>query len=171
MDLRVQGSGPTAPFLSARDLFETEHDLECPVRVRVRTNPDERTWTAHYEDYHVLNISAKAASSAMARELALHEYAHMRRYEEAHPSHRQPTEEALFLALAGHSVERHDLIDDDHRLYDLAHAAANDAPGIGLTAFKRHFASLTSDPDRSEYRKALVDVTREYCVDSAAAAD
>jgi len=250
MDLRVQGDGPTAPFLSARDLFETEHDLDRPVRVHVRTNPDERTWTAHYDDHHVLNISAKAASSAMARELALHEYAHMRRYEEAHPSHRQSTEEALFLALAGHSVERHrvahcyqianhmkdiyadditlsvapadklvafleaslaaaiadrpatapggwqrltpaadpditavnaafalalverhDLIDDDHRLYDFAHAAANDAPGVGLATFKRHFDSLASDPDESEYRKALVDVTRAYCVDDGAAAD
>jgi len=250
MDVRVQGGGPTTPFLSARDLFETEHDLDLPVRVRVRSNPDERTWTAHYDDHHVLNISEQAASSAMARELALHEFAHMRRYEEPHPSHHQSTEEALFLGLAGHSVERrkvahcyqianhmkdiyadditlsvapgdrlvsfleaslaaavadrpaavpggwqrltpaadpditavnaafalalverHDLVDEDHRIYDLAHAAANDAPSIGLAAFKRRFGSLADDPDESEYRKALVDVTRSYCVDTGTAAD
>jgi len=250
MDVRVQGGGPTTPFLSARDLFETEHDLDLPVRVRVRSNPDERTWTAHYDDHHVLNISEQAASSAMARELALHEFAHMRRYEEPHPSHHQSTEEALFLGLAGHSVERrkvahcyqianhmkdiyadditlsvapgdrlvsfleaslaaavadrpaavpggwqrltpaadpditavnaafalalverHDLVDEDHRIYDLAHAAANDAPSVGLAAFKRRFGSLADDPDESEYRKALVDVTRSYCVDTGTAAD
>jgi hypothetical protein len=250
MDVRVQGGGPTTPFLSARDLFETEHDLDLPVRVRVRSNPDERTWTAHYDDHHVLNISEQAASSAMARELALHEFAHMRRYEEPHPSHHQSTEEALFLGLAGHSVERrkvahcyqianhmkdiyadditlsvapgdrlvsfleaslaaavadrpaavpggwqrltpaadpditavnaafalalverHDLVDEGHRIYDLAHAAANDAPSVGLAAFKRRFGSLADDPDESEYRKALVDVTRSYCVDTGTAAD
>jgi hypothetical protein len=251
MDVRVQGGGPTAPFLSARDLFETEHDLDLPVRVHVRTNPDERTWTAHYDDHHVLNISAQAASSAMARELALHEYSHMRRYEDAHPSHVQPTEEALFLALTGRSVERrkvahcyqianhmkdiyaddltlsvapaadklvafleaglaaavadrpagvppawhrltpaadpditavnaafalalverHGLVEEDHRIYDLAHAAANDAPGVSLSTFKRRFATLAADTDESEYRKALVDVTREYCLGGDVAAD
>ena len=235
------GRGPTEPFLSAQDLFETEYDLEKPVRVRVRSNPDERTYTGHYPDHHVLNISAQAASSAMARELALHEYAHMHRNEQSHPSHTQSTEEAIFLALSGRSVERrkiahcyqianhmkdiyadditldlapadklvaflesslaaaladrpadapgtwqrltpaadpeitavnaafalalverHSLVDDDHRLYDLAGVAATDAPGVGLEPFKGRFASLGVDPDESEYRKALVDATRAY---------
>jgi hypothetical protein len=185
----------------------------------------------------------------MARELALHEYAHMHRNEQRHPSHTQSTEEALYLALAGRSVERrklthcyqianhmkdiyadditlsvapadklvaflesslaaaladrpadpvdwtrrtpaadpeitavnaafalalverHDLVEDDHRLYDLAHAAAQDAPGVRMETFKRQFSSLADDPDESEYRKALVDVTREYAISSEQAAD
>jgi hypothetical protein len=198
----------------------------------------------------VLNISEQAATSAMARELALHEYAHMYRYEQEHPSHRQSTDEALFLALAGRSVERrklthcyqianhmkdiyadditldvapadklvsylesslaaavasrpgeapgtwqrttpasdpditavnaafalalcerHELLSGEHRLYDLAHAAAQDAPGVQLDSFKHHFRSLAADPGESEYRQALVDVTREYAVDSGTAAD
>ena len=109
MDVRVHGPAPPGPFLSARDLLLTEHDLDRPVDVQVRENPDERTWNAHYDDRHVLNISQQAATSAMARELALHEYAHMVRNEEGHPSHTQRTDEALFLALAGRSVERRKL--------------------------------------------------------------
>jgi hypothetical protein len=273
MDLRVQGRGPPDPFLSARDLFETEHDLSWPVAVEVRTDPDERTLTGHYDDdeRHVLVMSEQAARGAMARELALHEFSHMLRYEESHPSHVQSMEEALFLALAGRSVERrklshcyqianhmkdiyadditldvapadklvsfleaslatavadrpaeasdrggwrpegppataapdttteggwqrrtpaadpeitavnaafalalcerHDLLPDDHRLYDLAEAAAADAPGISLATFKTHFRTLADDPDDSEYRKALVDITREYAGGSGAAAD
>jgi hypothetical protein len=246
MDVRVMGRGPVEPFLSARDLFETEHDLEWPVEVKVREDPDERTLTGHYDDdHHVLVMSEQAARGAMARELALHEYSHMLRYEQSHPSHVQSTEEALFLALTGRSVERrklahcyqianhmkdsyadditldvapadklvsflesslaaaladrpvvtpgawqrltpasdpeitavnaafalalcerHDLLEPDHRLYDLARAAASDAPGVGLEEFKRRFKTLAADPDESEYRKALVDVTREYAVGS-----
>ncbi|SDM02770.1 hypothetical protein SAMN04487949_0558 [Halogranum gelatinilyticum] len=243
MDVRVLGAATPDPFLSAADLFETEYDLEWPVRVRVRDDPDERTWAGHYEDYHVLNISRQAATSVMARELALHEFAHMARYEESHPSHVQSTEEALFLALPGKSVERRKLIhcyqianhmkdiyaDDitlsltsatklltflesqlaaavadkpsgeadgpsrrrltaasdpemtavnaafalalverhglagrDHPLYDFAGLAADDAPGIDVEAFKRRFTSLADDPTKSDYRKALVDVTRAY---------
>ncbi|MFB9805016.1 DUF5781 family protein [Haladaptatus pallidirubidus] len=109
MDIRVHGSTPPTPFLSASDLFETEHDLDRPVHVRVRDDPDERTWTSHPGDHHVLNISRHAASSAMARELALHEYSHMARNEQSHPSHTQSTAEALFLAFAGKSVERRKL--------------------------------------------------------------
>jgi hypothetical protein len=250
MDIRVLGSGPPDPFLSAADLFETEFSLDLPVRVHVQADPDERTWAGHYPDHHVLNISQQAATSAMARELALHELAHMARYEEAHPSHVQKTEEALFLALAGRSVERrklahcyqianhmkdiyaddltlavapaeklvsffesqlaaalsdrppaprpdsrrispaadpeitavnaafalalcerHDLLEPGHRLYDLAHAAADDAPQVNLERFKSHFASLAHDPSESDYRKALVDVTREYCIREQQAAD
>ncbi|MFB6164645.1 MAG: DUF5781 family protein [Haloarculaceae archaeon] len=249
MDVRVQGVGPTEPFLSARDLFETEYDLERPVSVHVHEDPDERTWTGHTDEQHYLHISGQAATSAMARELALHEFSHMRRYEQGHPSHTQSTEEALYLALAGRSVEqrklthchqianhmkdiyadditlsvapadklvaflesglaaaladrpvdpaawtrrtpaadpeitavnaafalalveRHGLVDADHRLYDLAHAAAEDAPGIHFERFKRRFRTLADDPDESEYRKALVDVTREYAVGADQAAD
>jgi hypothetical protein len=106
MDVTVQGAGSPAPFLGARDLFETERDLDQPVTVTIREDPDERTWVGHDESGHVLNISQQAASSAMARELALHEYAHMSRHEEGHPSHIQSTEEALYLALAGQRVNR-----------------------------------------------------------------
>jgi hypothetical protein len=266
MDVRIRGSAPPGPFLSARDLFETEHGLECPVEVRIREDPDERTWTGHTEDEHVLNISEQAARSAMARPLALHEYAHMARYEEGHPSHHQSTREALYLALAGQSVERrrlaqcyqianhmkdiyadditldvapadrlvrflesslatavadrpgspavatdggkranagtaqgppasggfrqsatsdpemtavnaafalalverHDLVDAEHRLYDLAHAATDDAPSIDLAAFTDHFRDLPGDTDESAYRQALVDVTGAF-VDATAA--
>jgi hypothetical protein len=251
MDVRVQGPGPAAPFLSAQDRFETEYDLDRPVHVRVREDPDERTWTGHDAEKHVLNISRQAATSAMARELALHEYAHMRRHESGHPSHTQSTEEALYLALAGKSVEqrrlthcyqianhmkdiyadditlevgspgklvdflesslasalvdvpgrppsevthpqdpaadpeitavnaafalalveRHDLVDRDHRIYDLADAAANDAPNVSVDRFRRQFRSLAENPDESEYRQALVDATREYAVGGDRAAD
>jgi hypothetical protein len=109
MDVSVHGPVPPGPFLSARDLLETEHDLQLPVEVQVREDPDERTWNAHYNDRHVLNISRQAATSAMARGLALHEYAHMVRHEQDHPSHTQRTDEALFLALTGRSVERRKL--------------------------------------------------------------
>ncbi len=250
MDVRVTGGGPAEPFLSARDLLATEYDLELPIVVNVRENPDERTMVGHYDDRHELIVSRRAATSAMARELALHEFAHMARYEEEHPSHRQSTTEAIFLALAGRSVERrklshcyqianhmkdiyadditldigpteklvsfmeaslaralansppsapggwqrrtdaadpeitavnaafalallerHDAIDDGHRLYDLASAAAADAPEVSLSRFKHHFRSLGDDPDESEYRKALVDVTREYALERERAAD
>ncbi len=267
MEIRVRGPGPADPFLGARDLFETEHDLDRPVTVQVRDDPDERTRVSHDADGHLLVISRQAATSAMARELALHELAHMRHYERDHPSHTQSTEEALFLALTGRRVERrklthcyqianhmkdiyaddlwlevapatklvsflessvaaavadrprgpgresgrdeataldrpgtptawrrltpaadpeitavnaafalalverHGLVDADHRLYDLAHAAAEDAPGIGLTAFKRRFRNLSQNPGESEYRKALVDVTRAYAGGADRAAD
>ena len=249
MDVRVQSPGPTEPFLGARDLFTTEHDLALPVEVTIRADPDSRTWTAHYDDRHVLSISRQAATSAMARPLALHEYSHMRRYEQSHPSHTQSTGEALTLALAGHSVERHrlahcyqianhmkdiyadditlsvapadrlvaflessvasalaerptdppswtrltpaadpeitavnaafalallerhDCIGANHPLYDLAHAAAKDAAGIDLSAFKHRFRSLAADPNESQYRKELVEATREYAIRTGYAAD
>ena len=221
-----------------------------PVVVKFREDPDDRTVAGHYDDRHELLVSRRAASSAMARELALHEFAHMARYEEEHPSHVQSTEEALFLALAGRSVEqrklahcyqianhvkdiyadditldigptdklvaflesslaravadsppaapggwqrltaaadpeitavnaafalalleRHDAIDDDHRLYDLADAAAADAPEVSVSTFRHRFRSLGADPDASEYRKTLVDLTREYVPENRRAAD
>jgi hypothetical protein len=252
MDVRVQGGRPAGPFLSARDVFETEYDIEKSVYVRIRSDPDERTWTAHYDDHHILNMPVTVATSTMARELALHEYSHMHRSEQGHPSHTQSTTEALYLALTGRSIERrtlihchqianhmkdiyadditldvmppnklvsflesslasavvnrptgvpstwhrrsaaadvdpditavnaafalalcerHDLVDDDHPLYDLAHAAAKDAPNVRLNAFKTRFRSLSTDTDETEYRKALVDVTREYAMNTSVAAD
>jgi hypothetical protein len=78
---------------------------------------------------------------------------------------------AVNAAFALALLERHDLIGRDHRLYDLARVAATDAPGISLEAFKRLFRSLEANPDESAYRKALVDATREYVVDSGTAAD
>lgn len=250
MDIRVQGGGPTGPFLSARDVFETEYDLEKEVCVQVRPDPDERTWTAHYDDHHLLNISTAAATSAMARELVLHEYSHMHRNEQGHPSHTQSTAEAICLAFSGRTVEqrtlthcyqianhmkdiyadditltvtpsnklvsflesslasaivnrpstapntwrqltatadpeitavnaafalalceRHDLVGEDHQLYDLAHAAAKDAPNVRLDAFKSQFRTLNTDPDETEYRKALVDITRRYALNTTWAAD
>ncbi|MEF8786963.1 MAG: DUF5781 family protein [Haloarculaceae archaeon] len=249
MDVGVDGPGPAAPFLSARDLFETECDLERPVQVRILEDPDERTRVSHSDEGHCLTISQQAATSAMARELALHEFAHMHHHEREHPSHTQSTREAILLALAGRSVEqrklthcyqianhmkdiyaddvwlelapadklvdfleaslaaavadrpagpstwqrmtpaadpditavnaafalalveRHSLVDDDHRLYDLAHAAAADAPEISLSQFKHQFKTLATDPDESEYRKALVDVTRAYAGGEGPAAD
>jgi hypothetical protein len=249
MNVEVQGAGPVAPFLGARDLFETERRVERPVTVRIVEDPDERTRVSHTDDGHRLTISRQAATSAMARELALHEFAHMHHHEQGHPSHTQSTEEAIFLALAGRSVEqrklthcyqianhmkdiyaddlwlevapanklvaflesslasaladrptdppawerltpaadpeitavnaafalglveRHGLVGDSHRIYDLAHAAAADAPGVDLGTFRETFRSLRSDPDESEYRKALVDVTRAYAGGSGPAAD
>ena len=253
MDVRVQGGASPDPFLGAADLLATEHDLDRPVHVRVRNDPDERTWAAHYDDYHVLNISRQAATSAMARELALHELAHMARHEQGHASHTQSTDEALFLALSGRTVERrklahcyqianhmrdiyadditldvapaaklvqflesklaaavadapgptetrptgagpardgadpditavnaafalglverHGLVDADHRLYDLARAAAADAPAGGVDGFKRRFRSLVDDPTESDFRRDLVSVTKEYALDGGQAAD
>jgi len=63
---------------------------------------------------------------------------------------------AFALALA----ERHDLVDRDHRLYDLAHAAAMDAPKVDFEAFKQRFRELAREPDTSSYRQVLVDATR-----------
>ncbi|ELZ75501.1 hypothetical protein C455_15948 [Haloferax larsenii JCM 13917] len=251
MDLRVLGGAPADPFLSAADLFETEFHIDYPVFVRVHDDPDSRTWAAHYTDRHVLNISRKAATSAMAREFALHELSHMALNEAGHASHYQSTREAVFLALAGRAVERrklahcyqianhckdiyaddltlsvapaeklvqflesqlatavadrpraterpgtqlvsngsdpeitvvnaafalalverHDLISSDHRLYDLAHAAADDAPDISLPTFKEHFRTLATDPSESEYRRTLVDVVKNYVVGTNMAAD
>ena len=249
MDVEVQGAGPEAPFLGARDLFETERTVERPVTVRIVEDPDERTRVGHTDEGHWLTISRQAATSAMARELALHEFAHMHLYEQGHPSHTQSTEEAIFLALAGRSVEqrklthcyqianhmkdiyaddlwldvapadklvaflesslaaavadrpadppawerltpasdpeitavnaafalglveRHGLVGDGHPIYDLAHAAAADAPAVEFEAFREAFRSLDPDPDESEYRKALVDVTRAYAGGKRPAAD
>jgi hypothetical protein len=240
MDVSVRGAGPADPFLGARDLFETERDLKRQVTVEIVDDPDERTRVSHSDDAHRLTISRQAATSAMARELALHEYAHMHHYEREHPSHTQSTKEAIYLALAGKSVEqrklthcyqianhmkdiyaddvwlavapadklvaflesslaaavadhqhhppawerltptadpeitavnaafalglveRHELVSPSHRLYDLAHAAASDAPEVAFDEFREEFRSLADDPDESEYRKTLVDVTRAY---------
>ncbi|MFC7059457.1 DUF5781 family protein [Halovenus salina] len=249
MDVAKEGPGPAEPFFAAAELVESEWPLEQSVTVTVVEDPDERTRVSHAEDGHRLTISRQAATSAMARELALHEFAHMHHHEQAHPSHTQSTEEAIYLALTGRTVEkrklthcyqianhmkdiyaddlwldvapadklvdfleaslakslvdypsgpgawdplaagadpeitavnaafalglveRHDLVGDDHRLYDLAHAAAADAPEIDFERFKELFRSLDADPDASEYRKHLVDAAREYAGGTGPAAD
>lgn len=243
MHLTVRGPGPAAPFLSARDLFETERRLERPVTVRVVARPDERTRVEHTADDHELTVSRRVATSAMARSLALHEFAHMHRHERGHPSHTQSTKEAIFLALAGEDgaprrvrdyyqianhakdvyaddlwvdlvpagrlvtylesglaetlardtpegadrdpefppelaavnaafalglVERHGLVGRDHRLYELAHAAATDAPAVELDWFRERFRTLATDPDRREYKQTLVDLSRAYASARAA---
>lgn len=238
VNLTVRGPGPAAPFLSARDLFETERQLRRPVTVRVLESPDERTRVRHTDDRHELTVSRRAATSAMARSLALHEFGHMHRYEREHPSHTQSTKEAMFLALTGEDgaprrvrdyyqianhtkdiyaddlwidlvppdrlvtylesglagtlaretqtpetrtrrrappeltavnaafalglVERHGLIGPDHRLYDLAHAAATDAPAVDLDWFRERFRTLTADPDARQYKQTLVEFSRTY---------
>jgi hypothetical protein len=78
---------------------------------------------------------------------------------------------AVNAAFALGLVERHGLVDTDHRIYDLAHAAAQDAPGVGLDGFKRQFRTLAEDPDESTYRKALVEATRAYAAGGEQAAD
>jgi hypothetical protein len=249
MDVRKEGPGPAEPFLAAGTLLETEGRLDRPVTVTVVDDSDERTRVGHTEDGHWLTISRQAATSAMARELALHEFAHMHHYERGHPSHTQSTEEAIYLGLAGRQVEqrklthcyqianhmkdiyaddlwmavapadklvaflesslasalsdrprdpqrwerltpgsdpeitavnaafalglveRHGLVGESHRLYDLAHAAAADAPTIDFERFKELFRSLAHDPNESEYRKQLVDVTRRYVGGGEPAAD
>jgi len=231
MELSVHGVGDPGPFLSARDLFETEYELDRPVHVKLRDDPEARTWAAHYDRHHVLNVSRRIATSAMARELALHEFAHMYRYEEGHASHHQSTREALYLALAGpnpdrrlvaHGLqianhmkdiyaddltlavgpsdklvsflesslagaildadgarsdsaitavnaafalalcERNGLVDEDHRLYDLGHAAAHDAPDLPIDDFRRRFRSLEPEPTGMDYRRELVGTIRSY---------
>lgn len=239
MELSVHGVAEPGPFLSAKDLFETEFDLELPVRVELDVDPDARTWAGHYDTHHVLNVSRRTAQSAMARELALHELAHMRRYEEGHASHRQSTREALYLALAGpdpgdhltfHGMqianhmrdiyaddltlsvapadklvaflesslagavrdraaddpsssaitavnaafalglcERHDIVETDHRLYDLAHAAGSDAPAVPVETFKDRFATLPADPTETQFRRGLVETIRRYAEGTAGA--
>jgi hypothetical protein len=267
MDVTVCGSGPVGPFLGARDIFETERDLDRAVTVEIVPDPNERTRVGHGETEHRLTISRKAATSAMARELALHEYAHMHHHEQGHPSHTQSTKEAIFLGLAGQTVEqrklthcyqianhmkdiyaddvwlelapadklvaflesslaravadqpypatwdnvtataepsrtdptqgsparigsradpditavnaafalglveRHDLVGGSHPIYDLAHAAAADAPGVSFETFRERFRSLAAHPDESEYRKELVEMTRTYAGSGEQAAD
>lgn len=233
MQVAVHGIANPSPFLSARDLIETEFDVAQPVHVKLRENPDERTWTAHYDHHHVLNVSHRVASSAMARELALHEYAHMHQYEQGHASHRQSTREALYLSFAGsplddqiltHGVqianhmkdiyadditlrvgpgeklvtflesqlasaiasrgahtdpstdtitavnaafalalcERHQLVEESHRLYDFAEVAKTDADWVPFDEFKHRFRSLPEDPSSSQYRHQLVTTLKAY---------
>lgn len=239
MELAVRGSGPPTPFLRAKDRFETAYDLDRPVTVNIREEAAERTCVSHHDDRHVLNISSRTAKSAMATQLALHEYAHMRRHEEGHPSHVQPTAEVLFVGLPGRSLERatlthcyqianhvkdiyadditlsvgpadrlaafleselaaavaaqsppvgtdrralntdpsitavnasfaigllerHDVISKTHSIYDLAHAAAEDALTVDVSAFIDRFRSLSRNPTESEYRRILLELVHAY---------
>ena len=250
MDVRVQGEAEPTPFLRAKAAFETEYDLSDPIKVFVRDELDGRTWTAHYDDHHVLSMSQGAAGSTMARELAIHEFAHMYRHEHGHVSHRQSTAEAIYLSAAGRRVpkarithcyqianhmkdiyaddltvevtpteklvrylesmiaasvaatgppawavgesaheqpdagisavnaafalglvERHDLVEHDHQLYELANVAASDAPWVPFERFRTLFRDLEPDPNESEYRRSLVDATSTYLGSQEQAAD
>lgn len=108
MELDFDGTGPTAPFLGTRDLFRTEHDLEWPVTIRMREDPDERKCVSHDADNHRLTIYRQAVTSAIARELALHEFAYMH-HAEVDPLTTPSTEERLFLSLSGRTIERRTL--------------------------------------------------------------
>lgn len=249
MELRVQGGATPTPFLRARDTFTTEFELEHPVKVHVRSDPDQRTRVVHRSDHHELVMSVAAATSGMARELALHEFAHMRRYEQGHVSHHQSTEEAIYLAAGGRMVEpeqvahcfqianhmkdiyaddltvrvgtgdklvsffesslasaiidgsssdpswanwtpaksadpeidainaafatalveRHELADRGHRLFDLAEILAGDATQISYDGYRRQFRSLRADPDAGDYRRALVSAFGQYLGETKAA--
>ncbi len=240
MDLRVHGSVPATPFENARSRLEPAHDVEKPIEIQVGTDPEQRTWTGHHADHHTLTLSRRTARSAMATELAIHEFAHMRLAELAHPSHTVDAEEVLFLALAGRQVEsevvphayqianhvrdiyadditlevssgtklaafleselaaaildqptetpaggyslskttdraltvvnaafalalldRHE-VEADHRLEDLAHAAARDAPSIDLDWFRQRFRDLEGEPSEPTCRRTLVDTIGTY---------
>ncbi|MFB6353481.1 MAG: DUF5781 family protein, partial [Halobacteriales archaeon] len=78
---------------------------------------------------------------------------------------------AINAAFALALLERHDLVDSDHRLYDLAGIAADDAPAVDLAGFRRRFRELAADPDESEYRRLLVDAVRAYAAPQGRAAD
>jgi len=168
MDLRVQGMSPD-PFLGAADLFETEWSLDDPVHVKVREDPDERTWAGHYDGYHVLNVSKRAATSAMARELAVHELSHMARYEEGHASHVQSTEEALYLGLSGETVERRKLA----HCYQIAnHMKDIYADDITLSVAPATSSSASSSIDpRGRRRRPPPEVSRDGAPPVTAGAD
>ena len=110
MEVNVRGGAPPGVFLSAAEMLETRYDVEDPVYVTVEDDPDTRTHVLHYNDRHEVVISAAAVSSAMARELVLHEFAHIVRHEEGHTSHHLEPAEALMLGTAGRRVPRPKLI-------------------------------------------------------------
>lgn len=242
MEVAVQNGANPTPFLQARDRFETEFDIERPVKVFVRSDPYQRTVTAHYPTYHTLSMSAIAANSEMAAQLTLHEFAHMVRYEQGHMSHHSSTIEGLYLAAGGRSVsedrlahclqianhlkdiyaddltievsvptrlvdffeaslattlinresgspprggnrvtrqndkaiaainaafaiallDRHDLLPNNHRLFQFADTIASDAPMVPFDHFRTLFYSLEENPTASEYRRVLVDAFSTY---------
>lgn len=82
-----------------------------------------------------------------------------------------PVITAVNAAFALGSLEHHNLVAEDHRIYALARTAATDAPGVEFEQFRELFRSLVPDPNTSEYRKALVDATRAYAGGRGPAAD
>ena len=110
MEVNVRGGAPPGPFRSAAEMLETRYDVETPVYVTVAEDPDTRTHVVHYREHHEVVISAAAVSSAMARELILHEFAHVVRNEEGHSSHHLETTEAVMIGAAGRHVPRPKLI-------------------------------------------------------------
>jgi hypothetical protein len=73
-----------------------------------------------------------------------------------------PSMTAVNAAFALALLERHDAVPADHRIYDLAHAAAEDAPEIDVESFRERFAALADDPDESDCRRGLVEAIRTY---------
>jgi hypothetical protein len=73
-----------------------------------------------------------------------------------------PDMTAVNAAFALALVERHDLVGEEHRLYDLAHAADDDAETVSMTTYQEHFRSLSPDTDERTYRERLVEATRDY---------
>jgi len=69
---------------------------------------------------------------------------------------------AVNAAFALGLVEGHSLVESTHRLYDLARAAAADAPTVDFETFNQRFLSLSPDSDKSEYRIILVELTELY---------
>ncbi len=82
-----------------------------------------------------------------------------------------PDVTAINAAFALALLERHDLVEPDHRLYDLARIAAGDAPRVNLGRFRHRFRNLVDDPGESEYRRLLVDAVQEYVIPDEPAAD
>jgi hypothetical protein len=110
MEVNVRDGAPPGPFLSAAEMLETRYDVDAPVFVTVVEDPDTRTHVVHYDDHHEVVISAAAVSSAMARELILHEFAHVVRNEQGHTSHHLEPTEAVMIGAAGRRVARPKII-------------------------------------------------------------
>lgn len=241
MEVTVEGSIDPAPFLSARDMFATEFELNLPVNVAVRQDPSTRMGVQHTEHAHQLVIPESVARGSLARELTLHEFGHMRRYEEGHVSHHFSTREAIWLAACGSSVERdrltqcyqianhvkdiyaddltvsitpsdklihflesslaevittssvhpdftgyparepvdpsiaavnaafaigllerHDLIDSTHQLYELAGILDDRSNDISVDDYRSQFRTIQADPTEREFRHLLVDLLGDF---------
>ncbi|MFB6173844.1 MAG: DUF5781 family protein, partial [Halobacteriales archaeon] len=74
---------------------------------------------------------------------------------------------AINAAFALALLERHDLVGEGHRIYDLAGVAARDAPGVDMARFRRRFRDLEEDLGPSGYRRELVASVRDYATGRA----
>ena len=155
MDVRVRGKGPVRPFETARSRFEAVHDLEKPVTIRIQPDPDVRTMATHEKNRHTLTISEAVARSSLTVELAVHEFAHMRRIEQRHPSHTVDVIEALYLASAGQQLDRETIVQAHQIANHVRDVYADDitfeiAPGEKLAGFlESELAMAIADNPRS----------------------